>query len=75
MNNLSAQKLPKRILGLHELAFNLWWSWHPEARHLFKSLDRSLWKNTSHNPVKLLNQIAPYPPYRRFRRQGISDKI
>jgi glycogen phosphorylase len=60
MNNLSAQKLPKRILGLNELAYNLWWSWHPEARHLFKSLDRSLWKSTSHNPVKLLNRIAPH---------------
>ncbi|MDD4860057.1 MAG: alpha-glucan family phosphorylase [Dehalococcoidales bacterium] len=60
MNNLSMQKLPKRIAGLHELAYNLWWSWHYEARELFKSLDRPLWKMTSHNPVKLLQQIPPY---------------
>ena len=49
---ISSRKIPKRIQGLNELAFNLWWSWHPEARQLFKSLDRSLWKSTSHNPVK-----------------------
>ena len=61
MNNLTAQKLPGRIAGLNELAFNLWWSWHPEARDLFKSLDRPLWKATFHNPVQLLNKFLPPP--------------
>jgi len=28
--------LPEKLAGLGELAFNLWWSWHPEARMLFK---------------------------------------
>ncbi len=60
MNGLSTQKLPKRITGLNELSHNLWWSWHHEARELFKVLDRPHWKATCHNPVKLLQQIAPY---------------
>ena len=60
MSGLSAQKVPKRINGLNELAYNLWWSWHTEARNLFKVLDRPMWKATNHNPVKLLQQIAPY---------------
>ena len=60
MNGLSAPKLPKRISGLDELSRNLWWSWHLEARELFKILDRPLWKATSHNPVKLLQLIAPF---------------
>lgn len=60
MSNLSTQKLPRRIAGLTELAGNLWWSWHNEARGLFKILDRPLWKATGHNPVKLLQQISPY---------------
>ena len=51
--------IPERIAGLGELAYNLWWSWHPEARDLFKRLDRLLWKNTGHNPVRLLKEI-PY---------------
>ncbi len=60
MNNIADHKLPKRIAGLNELSLNLWWSWHPEARGLFKVLDRPLWKTTCHNPVQLLNQIAPH---------------
>ncbi|MBC8511951.1 MAG: alpha-glucan family phosphorylase [Dehalococcoidia bacterium] len=60
MNSLSTSKLPRRIEGLNELAYNLWWSWHTEARELFKVLDRPLWKATGHNPVRLLQQIAPY---------------
>jgi starch phosphorylase len=60
MNDLSVSKLPRRIEGLGELAYNLWWSWNIEARRLFKALDTPLWRATGHNPVKLLQQIAPY---------------
>jgi starch phosphorylase len=49
--------LPERLAGLVELAFNLWWSWHPEARMLFKRLDRQLWKESVHNPVKMLKNL------------------
>src|SRR4030042_3019202 len=51
--------LPERISGLNELAYNLWWSWHIEAREVFNILDRPLWKATGHNPVKLLQHISP----------------
>src|ERR1700720_3685645 len=46
--------LPERISRLKDLAYNLWWSWHPEARALFKEVDRTLWTVTHHNPVQLL---------------------
>ncbi len=59
MDSLIKQNIPERIEGLGEIAYNLWWSWHTDARQLFKKLDRSLWKSTEHNPVALLNQI-PY---------------
>jgi hypothetical protein len=29
--------LPEKISGLRELAYNLWWSWHPEGRALFQA--------------------------------------
>ena len=50
-------KLPERLSGLGELAYNLWWSWHPEARMLFKMIDRQVWKESVHNPVKVLKQL------------------
>ena len=48
---------PERISGITRLAFNMWWSWHPEARMLFKRLNRAEWKVSGHNPVKMLNGI------------------
>jgi starch phosphorylase len=54
-----AAKLPRRIARLEELAYNLWWSWHRESRDLFKVLDYTLWRTTSHNPVEMLLQVSP----------------
>jgi len=51
--------LPERIGRLNELANNLWWSWHPQARELFRALDYPLWRRWGHNPVKLLREINP----------------
>jgi len=48
--------IPKRLSGLRDLASNLWWSWHPGARMLFKMLDRQVWKESRHNPVKVLKE-------------------
>src|SRR5207247_6325260 len=52
-------QIPERIERLEELAYNLKWSWDYRARLLFKRLDPDLWKNTQHNPVKLLHVIEP----------------
>jgi starch phosphorylase len=49
--------IPERIAGLADLAYNLWWSWNPKARMLFKSLDRQAWKESVHNPVKMLQEM------------------
>jgi starch phosphorylase len=51
------QDIPERLAGLTELAYNFWWSWNNEARMLFKILDRSEWKLSVHNPVKMLCNI------------------
>jgi starch phosphorylase len=52
-------RLPARIGRLEELAYNLWWSWHEEARELFRSLDHTLWRRTEHNPVRTLHELPP----------------
>jgi len=46
--------LPKRLARLGELAFNLWWTWQPEAARLFGRLDYDLWERLGHNPIRLL---------------------
>jgi starch phosphorylase len=52
-------KLPQSVSRLGELAYNLWWSWHDGSRVLFKTLDRTLWKQTTHRPVKMLYEMTP----------------
>ena len=51
--------LPERLHRLEELAVDLWWSWHPEARAVFRRLDYTLWRATAHNPVRMLRLIPP----------------
>src|SRR2546421_11355551 len=51
--------MPSRISRLYELAYNLWWSWHPEARALYKTRDPDLWQEVGHNHVRLLSEVRP----------------
>ena len=43
---------------LQDLAFNLWWTWHPEVIELFRDLDPELWRETNHNPLALLRRLG-----------------
>ena len=49
--------VPASLQPLLEMANNLWWVWHPDAVELFRRLDRQLWDEVYHNPVKLLGAI------------------
>ncbi|HEX8599647.1 MAG TPA: alpha-glucan family phosphorylase [Chloroflexia bacterium] len=51
------QVLPERIGRLNELAYNLWWTWHPEAQRLFSEVDSVLWEAVYHSPVRFLNEV------------------
>jgi starch phosphorylase len=51
-------KIPERIGRLRELATNLWWSWHPEGRVVFRTLDYTLWRLSGHNPIQMLYDIS-----------------
>ncbi|MFN8456367.1 MAG: alpha-glucan family phosphorylase [Anaerolineae bacterium] len=49
--------IPDRIGRLAEIAYDLWWTWHPEAQELFKWIDARLWEDVYHNPVLFLRQV------------------
>jgi len=50
--------LPQKIQCLHEIAYNVLWSWDRETIELFRRLDRDLWNETEHNPVLMLGKIS-----------------
>ena len=51
-------RIPEPIHRLDDLAHNLYWTWEPEARRLFRELDRELWEGSNHNPIALIRDIA-----------------
>ncbi|MCL5997626.1 MAG: alpha-glucan family phosphorylase [Chloroflexi bacterium] len=70
--------LPKRIARLGELAYNLWWTWHPEAPKLFQRIHPVLWESVYHNPIKLLRQVprkALAEAYQDSRFLEIYDRV
>ncbi|GFE59527.1 glycosyltransferase family 1 protein [Geobacter sp. AOG2] len=46
--------LTDELAALQRVAYNLWWSWEPDAINLFRRLDTELWQATRHNPVEML---------------------
>ncbi len=52
-------KLPADVKGLYELSYNLGWTWNPEARLFFGSIDRASWASYR-NPVELLLNVDPH---------------
>jgi len=74
-------RLPESLNGLGDLATDLWWSWHPRARILFKKLDRPAWKESGHNPVKMLKELpkkfldaaASYPDYMHLYESVLAE--
>jgi len=49
--------IPPRVGRLAELAYNLWWSWNPEAQDLMCAIDAPLWEEVYHNPVQFLREV------------------
>lgn len=51
-------EMPATLSRLPELARNLWWSWHREARALFDALVDGVEEPLHHNPVRLLQSLS-----------------
>ena len=48
-------RLPAQLEGLHRLAYNHYWMWHPRVRVLFRRIDVQAWLR-HRNPVPVLQQ-------------------
>jgi starch phosphorylase len=56
--NIYIQNVPQELQGLAEMALNLWWNWNPYGFRLFEGINPYLWKETEHNPIKLLKSLS-----------------
>ena len=52
--------LPERIGGLGPLSQNLWWSWQPQAEHLYRDLDPVLFETLEEDAVFFSEVLTRY---------------
>jgi starch phosphorylase len=52
-------ELPQSLEKLEDLATNLWFSWNPDVRDLYREIDVDIWRESGKNPVKFLNMVDP----------------
>jgi starch phosphorylase len=57
--NVADIELPRDVVKLYDLAYNLYWTWSPRARRLFSAIDPVAW-GRYHNPVELLINVEPH---------------
>ncbi|MFH1687266.1 MAG: alpha-glucan family phosphorylase [bacterium] len=67
--------IPKELEPLAELAYNLHWTWDHDAIELFHRLDRDLWNETGHNPVKMLGVIKQDKLAKAIQDDGFMDQL
>ncbi len=58
VKRISGKNIDKLIVELHTLAYNLWWSWHPDAQQIFHELSPFFWEHSNHNPVEVMQWIS-----------------
>ena len=51
--------MDKLLPKLQQLTQNLWWTWKPEVRTIFRDLDLDLYTKAHQNPMSVLKQITP----------------
>jgi len=44
---------------LMELTKNLWWTWHPDVRAIFRDIDPKLYNIAHRNPLRVLRSVDP----------------
>lgn len=54
-----AFRLPPQLEGLRRLAYNLWWTWHPGAKDLFRRVDSAAWQR-DRSPIAVLAGSPPW---------------
>jgi len=53
-------RVPPELEGLRRLAYNLYWSWHPQARALFARINGGVWARI-HSPIPVLTSMVDWP--------------
>ena len=67
--------LPDKLQSLENLSFNLWFSWNPEVRDLFREIDVDLWQTSGRNPVQFLFDVEPEKLAKKADDSAFVEKV
>ena len=51
--------IPDKFSRISDIAYNLWWSWNPQARQLFSFMQPERWIRYR-NPIELLMEVQSW---------------
>jgi glucan phosphorylase len=67
--------MEKLIPKLQKLTQNLWWTWRPEVRGIFRDLDSDLYDRVHRNPIAVLKEIDPEQLEEKMRETDLPSRI
>lgn len=75
IRKISDKEIDRLIAELRRLAYNLWWSWNPDAQQLFHELSPFFWEHSNHNPVEVMNWISGTELRGKLQGREFFDKV
>ena len=63
------------VSRLHDLAYNLWWSWNPPAQQLYRELSPYVWETSNHNPIEVLRWVSRYELRFRLQNEDFYERV
>lgn len=72
---ITEKQIEARITGLRELAYNLWWSWNPQAQQIFHELSPFFWEESNHNAVEVINWISGQELRSRLQNPAFYERV
>jgi starch phosphorylase len=70
-----AERIEEAINSLYELAYNLWWTYNPEAQEIFETLSPMMWKISNQNALQTLKSISKLELMARLSNKDFLEKI
>jgi glycogen phosphorylase len=75
LKKITAAQIDTLAKDLREIAYNLWWSWHPAAQQIFHELSPFFWEHSNHNAVEVMNWISGQELRERLKDPAFHEKV
>ncbi len=75
MNPSNLAHVDRLIDGLHELTYNLWWTWNPKAQDIYQLLSERKWRGSNHSAVAVMKSVSRQELRARLWDKDFRDKV